>query len=333
MVTKPLRSLKSLFTVTVFLLALSACAGSPVMADGLKNDDYYVLTVMHTNDFHGWVDKLPQYSTIIKQVRGEVKNLMVLDGGDLFLRGEFDGLGGVPEMRMINEMGYDAWVIGNNDFKNPIDGKIPEGDAVLDELIRLSKGVTLCANVVYKKDGKLLKGVRPYFVKKINGIRVGVIGVTSMKPQERNYEPDKIFLDPVETLNKYLEELKGKTDVNIVLSHCGLSVDARIAAEVPGIAAVLGADDHYRIENPIYWVWEGEKSVPIVQHGGEDLHMLGRLDLVFQKKDGALKLIDFHGKAYDTDFVPGDVKVQRIIDEYREKVRNAPELPELKEAA
>lgn len=320
---------KSIFSIAVCMLALFAFSWTPAMADELKNGDYYVLSILHTNDIHGHVDKLPHYATIIKQMRCEAKNLLVLDGGDRFLRGEFDGLGGIPEMRMINEMGYDAWVIGNNDFKNPVDGRIPEGDAMLDGMIRLSKASTLCANVVYKKDGKLLKGVRPYIIKDVNGVKVGVIGLTSTKPQERGYEPDKTFFDPVDTLKKCLGELKGKTDVNIVLSHCGLGVDVRLA-EVPGIAAVVGADDHFRMENPIYWVWEGEKSVPIVQHGGEELSMLGRLDLVFEKKDGGLKLIDFHGKAYDADFVPGDPKVQDIINEYREKAKK---MPEMKEAA
>lgn len=300
-------------------------------ADELKNNEFYVLSILHTNDIHGNVDKLPQYATVIKQMRTEAKNLLVLEGGDIFLRGEFDGLAGVPEMKMLNEIGYDAWVIGNNDFRVPPEKHSPQNIGTPENLIALAKAKTLCANVVDKDSGKLLKGVDPYMIKNINGVRVGVIGLTSVKPQNRNYEPNKKFLDAVETLKKCLAELKGKTDVNIVLSHCGLAVDLNLSY-VPGIAAVIGADDHYVMENPLHWVWEGEKSTPIVQHGGEDFHMLGRLDLVFQKKDGVLKLMDFQGKAYDMNFVPRDKKVQDIIDEYRPKAIKMPK-PELKKAA
>ena len=67
-----------------------------------------------------------------------------------------------------------------------------------------------------------------------------------------------------------------------------------------------------------------EKSVPIVQHGGEEKHVLGKLELVFQKKDGKMKLVNFSGSEYDIEFVQEDEKVREIIEEYREKLRNIP---------
>ena len=309
---------KKLLSGFALFAALTVFVYSSAFAEDLKEGEYYALSILHTNDSHGHVDKLPQYATLIKQTREQAKNTIVLDGGDLFLRGEFDGLSGEPEMKMFNEMAYDAWVIGNNDFNVPEKDHTPHNPGVPEKLIKTAKAPTLCANVLDKKTGKLLEGVKPYVIKEVNGVKVGIIGVTSVKPQDRGYEPGKTFLDPVATLNKYVEELKGKTDVNIVISHCGLSEDVKISYEVAGISALLGADDHFRMEKPIYWVWEGEKSIPIVQHGGEEEHILGSLELVFQKKDGALKLVDFRGDALSTDFVKGDKKVQDVIDEYRE---------------
>lgn len=296
----------------MYLLCLSA----PAWANGLNEGEYYTLSIVHTNDIHGHVDELPKYSTLIKQIRTEAKNLLVLDGGDIFLRGEFSNLNGVPEMKMLNAIGYDAWVIGNNDFRVPKAGKLPENDRALNALIQLANADTLCANVIYEGNRELLNGVKPYVIKEVNGIKVAIIGLTSMKPQKRNYEPDKKFLDAVDTLKKTVEELEGKSDVNIVLSHCGLNVDVNLSY-VPGISAVIGADDHFRMENPIYWVWKGQKSTPIVQHGGEENTMLGRLDLIFQKQAGQIKLVDFQGKSYDTKFVANDQNIQTIIDEYR----------------
>ena len=306
--------------VACLLLAASAL---PVAAERLQEGESFVLTILHTNDLHGRLDNVPRYATLIKQVRNEARNLLVLDGGDLFLRGEFTDLHGVPEMRLLNEMGYDAWVIGNNDFRVPKNGSLPATDSNLHKLVAMAKPRTLCANVTTRNDGQYLRGVEPYTIRNVNGVRVGIIGLTSMKPQKRGYEPDKEFHDPVKTLKKSLEALKGQTDVNIVLSHCGLSEDAKLVT-VPGVDAVLGADDHYAMPTPIFWVWEGEKSTPMVQHGGEENHMLGRLDLVFVKQSNGLKRIDFHGRAYDTDFVPEDAKTRSILDETR---KNRPARP------
>lgn len=311
-----MKKLVKLFYYVMFMLISILSFGS-----NLKEGDFYTLTVLHTNDIHGNVEDLPEYSTLIKQARENIKNLVVLEGGDIFARGEFEIFGGIPEINMINEMGYDAWVLGNNDFRLPKDGKLPETDETINNLIAASKQPTLCGNVIYKKDNTLLKGVEPYIIKNINGVKVGIIGLTSMKPQDRGYEPDKKFLNAVSSLKAYLKDLDGKTDINIVLSHCGLAVDTELA-KVEGISAIIGADDHYYMPNPIYWVWNNEKSVPIVQHGGEEKHVLGRLELIYQQKDGKLKLVDFRGDDYDTKLVKEDEAVRDIIENYREKLES-----------
>ena len=143
-----------------------------------------------------------------------------------------------------------------------------------------------------------------------------------MKPQDRGYEPDKRFLDAESSLKAYLKQLEGKTDINIVLSHCGLAVDTKLAS-VSGVTAIIGADDHFHMSNPIYWVWNNEKSTPIVQHGGEESHVLGKLELVYQQQNGKLKLVDFRGGEFDIRFVQEDKAIRKIIDEYREKLNNS----------
>lgn len=311
-----MKKIFNLFYLFVFILASNLVFGS-----NLKEGDFYTLTILHTNDIHGHVEDLPEYSTLIKQTRENTKNLLVLEGGDIFARGEFSIFKGVAEMSMLNEMGYDAWVIGNNDFRIPINGKLPENDDILNNLIQLSNHPTLCGNVVYRKDNTLLKGVEPYIIKNVNGIKIGIIGLTSMKPQDRGYEPDKRFLDAESSLKAYLKQLEGKTDINIVLSHCGLAVDTKLAS-VSGVTAIIGADDHFHMSNPIYWVWNNEKSTPIVQHGGEESHVLGKLELVYQQQNGKLKLVDFRGGEFDIRFVQEDKAIRKIIDEYREKMNN-----------
>ena len=47
--------------------------------------------------------------------------------------------------------------------------------------------------------------------------------------------------------------------------------------------------------------------------------MLGRLDLVFTLRDGALVLTNYRGSAYDTRFVTPDPQIQNLLDELRRK--------------
>ncbi len=61
-----------------------------------QEGDFWTLSIVSTNDIHGYDDSLPQYATIIERARDTHKNLLVLEGGDIFLRGEFNDLKGIP---------------------------------------------------------------------------------------------------------------------------------------------------------------------------------------------------------------------------------------------
>ena len=94
-------------------------------------------------------------------------------------------------------------------------------------------------------------------------------------------------------------------------------MDTKIA-NVAGVSAVIGADDHYIITDPIYYPGEdGFKSTPIVQGGGEQDQYLGRLDLVYKYEDGAWTLDDFDGYLYDLEGVEADQEIQDLIDSYQ----------------
>ena len=54
------------------LLLLTFVLSSEAGADNLKNGEVYVLTILHTNDFHGHVDRLPQYATLIREARNSM---------------------------------------------------------------------------------------------------------------------------------------------------------------------------------------------------------------------------------------------------------------------
>lgn len=301
-------------------VAVLGTASMAAQAEEAKEGDTYQLSIVYDNDIHGNVDRLPQFKTLIDEAREECDNLLVLNGGDIFLRGEFQDQQGIPEMNLLNAIGYDAWVPGNNDFRVPTEGgTIEEGNEQLQNLIELCEFPTLCANVTMKENGSLVDNVEPYIIKEVGGLDIGIIGVTSLKPQLREWEEvsDKVFESGEITVANIMEEVSPQTDINIVLSHTGLAIDTKIA-NVDGVSAVIGADDHYIITTPIYYPGaDGFKSSPIVQGGGEQDQYLGRLDLNFVYEEGVWELDDFNGYLYDIEGVEGDMEIQALIDQYR----------------
>lgn len=312
-------------TAIVMLSTFMTLNTFTAFAEETRPEDKYSLSIIYNNDIHGHVEQLPQFKTIIDEARQECDNLLVLNGGDIFLRGEYQEYRGIPEMDLLNAIGYDAWVPGNNDFRVPSNGGTPEeGNQQIQALIDRAAFPTLCANVYMKDTGKYMDNVMPFTIKEVGGLNIGIIGVTSLKPQNRKWNEvsDKVFESGEITVANIMDSVDPFTDINIVLSHTGLAVDTKIA-NIKGVSAVIGADDHYIITNPIYYPGaDNFKSSPIVQAGGEHDQYLGRLDLEFEKVDGVWTLKDFNGYLYDTAEVEADSYLQLIIDNYRSLFEN-----------
>jgi 5'-nucleotidase len=105
-------------------------ASSLIPTNVFAADQARKLTILHTNDVHSRIDPFPQdgsrnagmggvaaRAAIIKEIRAEADNILLLDAGDIFQGTPyFNMYKGEPEIKAMSLMGYDAATMGNHDF-------------------------------------------------------------------------------------------------------------------------------------------------------------------------------------------------------------------------
>jgi len=268
------------------------------------------LTILHTNDWHGVLDNVPKYATMINEIRDEVENVLLLDGGDIYRRGPFQELDGAVEIAVMNALGYDALVFGNGEFPRAHESLYNLSEHTI---LQRAEFPVLLGNVTL--NGEIVEGFEPYIILEFQGIQIAILGVTSPKPWDRGYPFTSRyeFIDPVVAVNQLVEQTSDISDIQIVLSHAGIRFDRMMR----GVSAIIGGDDHRAHATPEV-IYDGERRIPIVQAGGETNHYLGRLDLSFARVNGEWVLQEFNGRLLLMNDVTPDADIQRLIDYYRD---------------
>jgi 5'-nucleotidase / UDP-sugar diphosphatase len=270
------------------------------------------IRVLHVNDFHGFA--MPQKSLDAGDALGgasylawEVARLrtgqptLLLSAGDMIQGDNWANLfQGNSVIELMNLMGFDAMVLGNHEF----DFGVPR----LRHLISRAKFPFLAANVAG------LPPLRPFIIKDLAGVRIAIIGVvtdeTPITTHPHNVAGLK-FGSPGAALKKCLQELQGRADLYLVLSHVGYPEDRVLAAEIPGIDVIVGGHSHTRLAAPV------KVGQTIITQAWEKGKALGVLDL--QVENG--KIQGFSGHLEDINPQAGkeDARVRELIARYRGK--------------
>lgn len=280
------------------------------------------ITIFHSNDLHGhltpWVGwegelngrtigGLDRLAGVVNQKRGAVgrHNVFLTDGGDALGDTLIAQLTrGKAILDVMNAIGYDAMTLGNHE--------VDFGPAVLQEHIRQAQFPVIAANLVQSKSGQLV--TKPYVVKDLGGLKIGLLGLAYPHTEQTTARKNVTgfsFQDPIQTSAHYVKELRSQSvDLVVLLSHCGLSSDKKIAEHVPGIDLILGGHSHNRTTNALV-----VNKTMIFQAGahGSDL---GQLDL--QVEGG--KVMGYRWQLITLDeTVPRDEKVAALIESVRRK--------------
>lgn len=263
-----------------------------------KQTEQIQLTILHTNDQHSRIDPFPmdgsknqglggfaKRASIIEAFRKQKKNLLLLDSGDIFQGTPyFNKYHGELEIKLMNEMGYDAATIGNHDFDGGLEN--------LRERMKQAKFPFLNANYNVQ-DTPLHEQMSTHKIFSFEQLKIGVFGVgielDGLVP--KNLYGKTVYENPLTKANQtalFLKKEK-KCDYVICLSHLGFKYehekisDEVLATSSKNIDLILGGHTHTFFSKPKEYKNVDNKTVLVNQVGWAGI-CLGHIDLYFDKQ-------------------------------------------------
>ncbi len=215
------------------------------------SDDVITLTIIHTADEHGWLEPTVPfgsdltlggaaniYSAWVENEGYDPDTHLLLSGGDNWTGPAISTwFNGASTMEVMNLMGYDASAIGNHEFDF--------GRDVMAERFSEAEYPYLAANIRIAETGELADFAIPYDIQEVNGIQVGIIGLTTLDTvtttHPRNIS-DLEFTGYVEALEEFVPQMREEgAQIIVVTTHACLHELAPVAQAVPDLVDAMFA--------------------------------------------------------------------------------------------
>jgi 5'-nucleotidase len=277
------------------LLASAAFAVPTILIAKTSSDEKKrTLTILHTNDVHSRLDPFPMdgsnnaglggvaaRAAVIKQIRSEEENVLLLDAGDIFQGTPYFNLyKGEPEIKAMSMLGYDAATMGNHDFDGGIENFAHQLQHANFPII----------NCNYNFNNTVMQGKTiPYKIIQKGNVQIGILGVGvelhGLVPE--NLYGNTIYEEPITKANETAAILrKDGCDLIVCLSHLGDKYDdAKVSDEILAkqsfdIDLIIGGHTHRLFPQPRKYNNKMGSDVLVNQVGWAGMH-LGRLDYNF----------------------------------------------------
>jgi len=220
----------------VILFTLCSCSGGE--RDGEERDKNVDLTLIFSSDLRGKIRScgcsardmggLGRRATYTRNVRDGVRNLLVLDAGDVF---SLDLSFSQDEASLT----FDSFSLTGLDVLTPGEMEFVFGLPFLESLVMNAEFDVVCANLVRTGDGSRVFG-RAYTVKELEGgIKVAITGILDDKllfPSYIDRSGFKVLLAG-QVLDQIVPDMKREADLLILLAHIGIEKSRSLAAEIP----------------------------------------------------------------------------------------------------
>lgn len=299
------------------------------------------LTILYSNDLHAhlepqiipWISEtrlvggFANIATLVKREKAANPNAVYFDAGDFFTGPYISSLTkGEAVIDVMNYLDIDAACVGNHEFDH--------GWQNAQTQFAKAKFPILNGNIFLKGTNKLFWN-NPYIIKKVNGIRIGVIGLhgkfafydTTSDEMVQGIEAR----DEEVYLRQYIKELKNKTDLIVLLIHEGipgrqsttgatdvarnLKKDIELAKNVPGVDIIVTGHAHQGTPEPL--ISNGTIIVSTDAYTTE----LGKLEITYNPKTDKITSYKNTLNYLFDDEVPDDAATVKAINKWKDKLK------------
>src|SRR5712691_1740314 len=264
----------------LLLLVVALTVASFPLPGRAVSDKRIQIVILGTTDLHGnlyptdyYTNKpdnrgLAKIATMVRQIRKENDNVMLIDSGDTiqgtpleYYHNKKNNTPPDPMMLAMNALHYDSMTVGNHEYNF--------GLQVLEKARSEAKFPWLSANTY--DTGKATTHYKPYIVKEVQGVRIGILGLTTPGIPNWENKPNYAGLEFHETVSeakKWVPVLRDKerVDVVVIAMHMGIEEDLRtgipspsqvpnenaaiaIARQVPGVDVILMGHTHREVSD------------------------------------------------------------------------------------
>jgi len=207
------------------------------------------ITVLYTNDEHGWMEGMSenQGAAHLYELWREEEGYTV-DGSFLILSGGDNWTGpaistwveGESMVEVMNAMQYDASAVGNHEFDFGLDA--------LAERAGEANFPYLSANTRWKVNARVPEdlGILPYTIQEINGISIGIIGLTTRStPFTTNpvNVRDLAFINYETAVRETMPAIAG-TDLQFIVAHVCMEEMERLLPKIQDLGIDLAGGGH-----------------------------------------------------------------------------------------
>jgi 5'-nucleotidase len=263
--------------------------------------------ILHTNDIHSRFENFAKIVTKIREIRDE--NTLVLDAGDFndFMRLELQGTTGKAGGELLELAGYDAIAVGNNEGFAGVE--VAEAMASTGKVNFLSCNLYKHIDNSTNKKFQAIKGVKRSIIIVKANVRFLIIGTSPFGSCNQFY--NLLKMNSTSVFDEIKEEMdinKGKYDICILLSHCGMREDTEIANIIDGIDIIINGHSHILMEQAV------KINNSIIHMSGKYGEHLGSLEFEYDKV-----ITSFNGVNIDISNNPMDEKIIHCLQSNKSK--------------
>ncbi|PWB89200.1 bifunctional metallophosphatase/5'-nucleotidase [Methylocystis sp. MitZ-2018] len=246
----------------VFLLFLAVALGIPILsaraAERVVNLTFVVFSDIYEMAERDGRGGFARIAGALKAERAKAKNIIVAHAGDTLspsLTSSVDQ--GAHIIDLLNRVGLDVFTPGNHEFDF--------GEAVFRQRMGEAKFALLAANL-RDASGRALPGFADSKIIDVDGVKVGIFGLTDDESARRSSPESLKLLPAIETAKREAQALRDAgADLVVVVTHSEWQDDLRLAKLGP-IDIVLSGHDHN-----LFVAYDGRAAIGETQADGVNL--------------------------------------------------------------